>query len=462
VDTDCATGRYCLAGACVAQRTLGETCAGGGACAGGRCDDGVCCNRACGAQCEACDVTGSRGTCSGVVGAPRGGRAACTGTGVGTTCGAACDGKELTRCTFAKTTTFCSATTCTSGVETHASFCNGTGACGDVPTACGAYACGAFACRTTCAATSDCAAGYYCKGSACAVIEDLGTVCTDGSSCKTGFCVDGVCCGSSSCDAGSSCAVTGKAGTCTKRNGASCTVAAECGSGFCVDGLCCDRACDGQCEACDVSTSKGACVAIVGEPHGPRTRCETGSTPCAAKRCDGTDAKNCAAYAAATVACGAPTCSGASFTSAMHCDGKGACAAAESTSCVPFACDDLGCLSSCSTDAHCAPGFECRSTVCEAKRTRCSEDLAQSIAVDGSKTECAPYRCGSTGVCGSECATSSDCGGGNVCDGRACVPVSSIAPEESGCAYGGRTTTGAWLVLLALVAIRSRGARPRS
>jgi Cys-rich repeat protein len=145
----------------------------------------------------------------------------------------------------------------------------------------------------------------------------------------------------------------------------------------------------------------------------------------------------------------------------MHCDGKGACAAAEGTSCAPYTCDELGCLTSCSTDAQCAAGFECRAGVCEAKRVRCSEDFAQSIAVDGAKTDCAPYRCGSTGVCMAECATSSDCAGGNVCSARACVAVGSVAPEEGGgCAMGSRATSGAWLVAaLALLSSTRRRVR---
>jgi hypothetical protein len=47
-------------------------------CETGFCADGLCCDTACTGQCEACDVAGQLGTCTGVKGVPRGARSECS------------------------------------------------------------------------------------------------------------------------------------------------------------------------------------------------------------------------------------------------------------------------------------------------------------------------------------------------------------------------------------------------
>jgi hypothetical protein len=467
-DSVCLASGWCDGATCQAKATPGQACKTDHECASGFCTDGVCCDARCGGQCEACDAKGTEGTCTPVYGAPHGVRPGCTGAGLGTTCGPVCDGKDPKKCTFAKATTQCSADACDAGIETHASLCDGAGACTDAPVSCGAYACGGAACRVTCAADGDCSAGHYCKAGACVVIEDLGTACASGSACKTGFCVEGVCCASATCGAGSSCAAPGHKGLCAKLPGLGCTVASECASGHCVDGVCCESTCDGQCEACDVPAAKGKCTPVVGAPHGARAACDDGGgATCAARACDGTkDTKACVGYVAdAKTSCAPAKCEGGTLTPAATCDGGGQCVIPATTSCAPYACLGDACRTGCTVDEHCTSGFECRAGKCVSKGNKCSDDGLASIDKDGKRTECAPFRCDSTGVCLNECVTAADCAQ-FLCDttSKTCLdPASIVAPSSSsgGCRYGGRARASAgWsaLALLGLLALRRRRA----
>jgi hypothetical protein len=452
---DCAAGSYCDATKhCVAEKPNGLACGAAGECTSGLCVDGVCCNAACAGQCEACDVPGSLGTCRAVTGASHGARVACA-AGTGATCNAQrCDGSDRSACHFTTSATTCSANACAGGVETHASSCDGAGACADVPRSCGAFVCGATACKTTCATKSDCLAGYSCVGGACTPSLDLGKPCSDPAACGDLFCVDGVCCGASACATGESCALPGKVGTCTKKNGTPCTSGPQCGSGHCADGVCCDVACAGQCEACDVSP--GQCQPVSGAPHGGRSACSDGAgDPCAAEQCDGAkDRTRCVGFVNGTaVSCKPSSCAVDRFTTSATCDGAGGCLSPASTSCVPYRCDDGGCLHSCTEDTQCSATFVCKGGKCvSAEGATCSDDKTSSIAKDGTSTPCSPYVCRSDGNCGQACGTTQDCAGGFLCDGSACVPIPTETHVDGGCAAGGAGSPRGTLLGLASAA----------
>src|SRR5262249_49091037 len=93
VDSDCATGYGCKAGACGGSN--GKPGASGAGCAGGLCVDGVCCNAACG-PCGRCDAPGSVGTCvaraAGAAGSPSCLPYVCDGAS--TTCPTTCSGNQ--------------------------------------------------------------------------------------------------------------------------------------------------------------------------------------------------------------------------------------------------------------------------------------------------------------------------------------------------------------------------------
>jgi len=460
----CASGASCATtakrGTCVYP--LGVACTTGTQCESGFCVDGVCCNAACKGQCESCDQPDKLGVCWAVLGAPRGSRPACTGAGAGTACGDRCDGVDRTACHVPGAAAACGSDSCVAGVETHSSTCDSSGKCGDVPKSCGSYACGATTCKTSCATKSDCSPGYVCKTNACVAADGLGTACTSAAACSTGFCTDNVCCGVADCGLGSSCA-TEKKGSCAKIQGFECANDLECGSGHCVDGVCCESTCDGQCEACDVPGKFGKCSAVNGAPHGLRKVCDDGGgDACKARTCDGTiDAATCAAYAnGPSTACGQSSCSGATYTGAGTCDGKGACSVAETRACAPYACDEAGCRVGCARDEHCAEGFVCAGGACKPLVAKCSEDRLSSITKDGSTTACTPYRCGPTGECLAQCVGSADCAPGAICDAgsKVCVAPSISSGDEGGCAMGHSESNASW-PLLALLALATRRRR---
>jgi len=461
----CASGTTCAgpgnAGSCHA--IVGRACTTSSECASGFCTDGVCCNVACSGQCEACNVSGKLGTCAPIAGAPRGTRAACSGTAPGTTCGITCDGNDGSKCNYVSKTTPCSADSCTDGVETHAGFCDGSGACGATPPrTCGAYRCSTLACRTACVAPADCAKRHTCRGSLCVPLEGLGRACTNASDCATGACVDGACCASAVCAPGSTCAAAGKAGTCMKNNGTACAANDECASGVCTDGVCCDRACNGQCEACDVAGKIGACAVVSGPPHGTRAACAASSEPCAARSCDGKDATSCAGFSASSAfVCKKSSCAGDQFTGDARCDGSGACKSPEPTSCVPYRCTELGCATSCGVDDDCADGFGCTGGTCKPATARCTADALSSRSKDGAETSCVAYRCDrDVGTCRTSCSETGHCAPGFYCDvaAQTCIaPQTAIEEDDSGCTMGRRTRGfGSWLALLVGIAIIAR------
>jgi len=456
----CTSASYCSGTACVPRLANGTTCTANDQCTSNACVDGVCCNRACSGQCESCNRTGSLGTCQVQTGAPAPGRAPCPGIGVGGTCGHRCDGTSA-NCSYPAVTTACSGATCAAGVETHPSFCDGSGKCSDTAKACGAYVCGATACLSSCTGNAQCATGFYCASGACVPVADLGKECSTGGSCSTTYCVDGVCCGSATCDAGSSCANPGKKGKCSKSNGTSCTSDAECGSGSCVDGVCCDGKCDGQCEACDIAGRVGRCFPVSGKPHGSRAACaDGGGDTCKAMTCDGAkDTTSCVGFASGpSVECTPATCAAGTATEAAFCDGAGTCRAPSTKSCAPFVCDASGkaCRTSCASKDDCSTGNTCQGGVCVPGAT-CSSDGLSSITKEGS-VSCAPYRC-RDGNCPTSCGASSDCAAGFACDesGKCVAPQTE---ESGGCATSTTPShAGSSLLLFAFAAAVARARR---
>jgi len=374
----------------------GQACSDNLQCMTGFCVDGVCCESACTGQCSSCAVSSMQGYCQPISGAPVGGRAACTGVGAGTVCGPVCNGSDKTACHYVGNPV-CGSNSCTGGVETKVSTCDGAGTCSDVPRSCGAYACGTTACKTTCAGDADCSAGHYCSGTSCVPKPGLGSPCSSTVPCGTGL--------------------------------------------FCVDSVCCNTPCTGQCQSCAIAGSIGTCTPVKGDPIGGRTACSTGGTDlCKARVCDGVDGNSCAGYKFdATKVCGASTCSGDKFVAESKCDGAGGCVAPASTDCAGgFVCSGTACKTKCTTSTDCVAGLHCKGGFCvplDDPGTPCSSGVtcksgfcADSVCCDkpcnGQCESCAEIgKAGTCTVISGEprgARTACDNGGADVCKARKC------------------------------------------
>jgi MYXO-CTERM domain-containing protein len=128
----------------------------------------VCCDRACDGTCEACTTALKESGADGTCGAARDGSSPlhgmCPADPVAT-CGrdGKCSGSGGCRAYYPGTTPCGPGASCTNGIATTVTACDGNGACtAGGTTKCNAYVCGAEACKTSCASDADCAMGSTC------------------------------------------------------------------------------------------------------------------------------------------------------------------------------------------------------------------------------------------------------------------------------------------------------------
>jgi hypothetical protein len=216
-DDDCPATHYCASGGvCTARKPKTATCADADCKAAPCheckdalfCTDGVCCDGMCGGACQACNLTGSEGTCTTLPAnqQPRGARAACVGAG-SPPCGGYCDGTNGNACFYP--TVPCGSSACDT-VNNHtlinAPLCAG-GTC-QSPTfsSCEPYACntGTGTCDADCQPfpTSPPQPGCADTYPICTVqptpspglcTRYPGSPCSKGSDCTTGLCRTNCC-----------------------------------------------------------------------------------------------------------------------------------------------------------------------------------------------------------------------------------------------------------------------------
>jgi hypothetical protein len=353
----------------------GASCAVDSQCADGHCVDGVCCNDKCTGPCQACNESGSVGTCKTVQGDPRGTRAACAGSGK---CKGQCDGTNAAACLMPGTSTVCKDPSCAIGVATAASTCNGSGTC-ITPAA---KQCASNLCATDGSGT--------CAGS-----------CTP-TSCPTGF----------YCDSTGNCAQKKASGS-----GNICSTGAECSSGHCsFEGICCNSDCTGQCQTCN--NSSGTCSRVTsGQPVGGRAACTKAGTTCGGA-CDGSSDTACH-YPGTDLTCGSASCSSDNASTVTPaCNGSGSCSSSATNSCGSSAyCSSGSCTpkgsGSCTNNVQCTSG-NCSNGLCCASGLTNSNGVCCASGLTGCNGQCVNTNTSSTycGSCTNSCSGSKTCSNG--------------------------------------------------
>ena len=405
-DPTCNTSGMVCDGAGNCDRLNGQACTIGAQCLSGHCADKICCNTACSKTCEACNITGTMGTCSPVAAdlpdpsasIPCTGTKACDGKG---TCkkasGQFCAGSTECGTGFC-VDTFCCKAACTATCKSCAVSGN-HGACTSIPVG-----------QQDPSATSPCTGINACDGKG-SCKKTIGQGCAGGSFCATGHCADGYCCDTACAIACQTCKLVGSEGTCLlvpanqpdpaatvpctgadscdgmgtckKAAGQPCAKAGECSSGFCADSVCCDSACAESCKACGAT---GKCGFV------------------AAGQTDG-------------------ACKGASV-----CDGSGACKKANGQPCASAGeCGGGFCADSFCCDAACDAA--CKSCGLQGKQGTCS-DIDALLPDLNAKTACSGnYACDGSGQCkvgaGQPCTLATQCATGFCADGKCCTTACS-------------------------------------
>ncbi|HVY40151.1 MAG TPA: hypothetical protein VHM31_19560 [Polyangia bacterium] len=434
-DGDCAPPATCNAGSC-GLKPNGAVCQAGTECQSTVCAQGVCCATTCAGKCLSCALPGSPGTCSPVAAGGADPTGQCTDQGAAS-CGTTgfCNGSG--GCAVYPAGTQCAAPACaTTTMANLARTCDGGGNCKPpAMQSCAPFACNnaTQSCVSVCTADADCAPGQFCTNGSCG-LKRLGQICSLGSECASGNCVDGVCCSSASCDSCQVCNLTGNAGTC------------------------------------------GPVALGAAEPH---QRC-VAAPPCGFDgTCNGAGA--CRNTSAGT-SCGAASCTGAMSTAAGVCDGSGSCAQTAIPCPGHLQCGATACLTTCANNGDCVTGYTCQSGICTnlkplgttcALGTECLSGMCTEGVCCGSPSCGACASCNVTGKAGTctalppgtvvpasmcpdmgsaSCGTNGTCDGtghcatypaGTTCAPAACMSGTALLVATSKCDGSGTCVAGA-------------------
>jgi hypothetical protein len=417
-NADCVAPNTCINGSC-GKKPNGQICSLAGECLSGFCADGFCCDSDCKASCFSCKLSGQLGKCLATTAGEVDPKGKCADQ-LQASCGTdgKCDGSGACRKYAAGS--ICSPGTCTNGMATAASTCNGTGTCvaGGV-TPCTPYVCNTSgSCFNSCTASTACQAPNQCIANVCG---------------KTGI-------------------------------GGTCNADAECNSGHCVGapgGVCCDTACTGTCKSCTLTGSVGTCSNIGAGVTAPAGQC-TAAPPCGLTgKCDGGGACQ---KAGTSTTCGTEICMAGSnqHTPLSNCDGQGSCTPVAAQSCGNIKCDPVtnNCKASCAADGDCVTPNVCNTTTgsCGLKadgsscsgNSQCSSNhcvdgfccqvaaCGNCEACTGAGGVCANIVAGVSdpdGTCVDETAMGNACGTTGKCNGAGgCLKVTQGADCGSTCA----------------------------
>ncbi len=311
---------------------------------------------------------------------------------------------------------------CGSGRGCVSNECRKVACTSSATAACSPYTCGDYACRTSCAATSDCQAGFACRDGAC-VAAECGTAPAT-KNCSPYSCLDYRCL-------------------------TSCTKNADCADTFaCLNGACqvplkalgdlCDH--DEQCTSGVCCADPGAALTVCAE-----LRCTVSGEggicahddQCSTKNCVSGACQACNSQACIAALCGTVKCGVFNGVNCGTCTGELVC---NNGSCVaPCAGRECGedhgvTCGSCPEKQYCDPQGKCQSACGDhdcgyINGTDCGTCPAKSHC-DGS-VHCAPacdgIECGTNfGVSCGDCPGNDQACSNNLCVAAVCPPQSSL------------------------------------
>lgn len=235
------------------------------------------------------------------------------------TCGTdgSCDGAGA--CQRYAVGTICRKAGCENAVERAADTCDGLGACKAGATkSCAPAVCIDESCGAPCAVHADCQTGLWCDAGTCRVKRDQAAACSMPEQCKSGFCADGVCCGT---------------------------------------------ACDMNCHSCRLEGTVGTCTPVA-DGEDPKQQCPVeNQTTC--RNAGGCDGKGGCRLHAAGIFCAHATCMGSTAIGISTCDGMGTCKPGPRTDCAPYVCNGIaGCWTACANDDQCKSPRKCMVNAC--------------------------------------------------------------------------------------------------
>jgi hypothetical protein len=201
-------------------------------------------------------------------------------------------------------------------------------------------------------------------------------------------------------------------------NGGTCTIGSDCASAFCVGGICCSSGC-GPCGACGT----GSCTALAaGSPGNPA---------CAPYVCDGsnigcpttctTDAECIASDYCAAGVCAPKVGSGGTCATNTSC-ASGDCFGG--FCCAAFCAGGPCGATACDNTGACVyPTSQCAAPSCTAGIQTSASNCSNGTCPAQTTMPCNPYVCGPT-ACLTSCVTDFDCIAGDGCDAGTCGPLS--------------------------------------
>jgi hypothetical protein len=261
----------------------------------------------------------------------------------------------------------CCNSACNDGYACTTDSCQ-TGACVITPVACPAALCHDAYCDPT---DGLCKTEPQTDGTKC----DDNLACTRIDTCQNGDCVGNPieCPNVDNCHVGICNELTGTCGTIVDASnsmcvdidlddGMKCIGKAQCKSGYCVDGVCCNEACDVGCHSCVLPNFVGTCAL---EPRGEDRRGDCGEPLACSQTCSGSEIGEMCVDVDKDTKCGGGGCFDKTHSQLpVFCTIKAndnSCDAPTIQDCGDYLCNDTDgvCRTHCETADDCAPGLAC-------------------------------------------------------------------------------------------------------